>query len=124
MLYGWLADGVLLLHFGFLIFVVLGGLLVWRSRRWAWIHVPLTLWGILAASAGLDCPLTPLETALRQPAGQLWYSGGFIEHYITRALYPEGLTRPAQVGLGMLLLLLNLAIYGYLLTHRRSRPSA
>jgi hypothetical protein len=117
--YGWLADGVLVLHFAFVGFVVLGGLLVWRWRRLAWLHLPLTLWGVLAATTGMVCPLTPLENALLRHAGQRGYPGGFIEHYITAALYPEGLTRRMQFALGMLLLVLNLTVYALLLARRR-----
>jgi hypothetical protein len=119
--YGRLADAVLVLHFAFVAFVVLGGFLVWRRRRLAWLHLPLTLWGVLAATTGIVCPLTPLENTLRQRAGQPGYAGGFLEHYLTATLYPEGLTRAMQFALGILLLLLNLTIYVLLLLKRSRR---
>ncbi len=38
-------DAVLLLHAAFLLFVVLGGLLVLRFPRLAWLHLPAVAWG-------------------------------------------------------------------------------
>jgi hypothetical protein len=115
---------VLLVHLAFLLFVVLGGLLAIRRPRWAWVHVPLAVWGVLVEFAGIVCPLTPLENALRLRGGHAGYSGGFIEHYITAALYPSGLTRGIQVGLGAAVLLLNALIYRRVLAarHRDATP--
>jgi hypothetical protein len=113
------ADVVLFLHFAFLGFVVLGGLLVLRWPRVAWIHAPMAAWGVVVEYAGLVCPLTPLENALRLRAGETGYTGGFIEHYLTAVLYPTGLTRGFQLLLGSLLLIVNVAIYWRVLARRR-----
>lgn len=122
MIYHGLANGVLILHFGFIVFVVLGGLLVLRRPRLAWAHVPAVLWGVFTEYAGVVCPLTPLENALRRLGGEAGYQGGFIEHYLMAAIYPEGLTRAAQIALGTFVLLVNLAVYWRLaLIRRRSR---
>ncbi len=120
MSFGWLADGVLLLHLAFIVFVLLGGLLVLRWPRLAFAHLPAAVWGILVEVAGWTCPLTPLEIALRQRAGQAGFTGGFVEHYLTAVVYPEGLTRPAQIALGALALLVNAVIYRRVLARRRS----
>ena len=80
-------------------FVVAGGLLVARHRRLLIPHLLAAAWGVWIAASGGICPLTPLENALRQRAGQGGYSGGFLEHYITPVLYPEGLTRELQWAL-------------------------
>ena len=66
MLYGLMADLVLVAHLAFVVFVALGGLLVWRWRRLAWVHVPVALWGAAIAVTGLTCPLTPLENRLQR----------------------------------------------------------
>lgn len=110
-LYGLLADGVLVLHLAFVVFVVAGGFLaLWR--RWVvWIHLPAVAWGGLIEFTGWICPLTPLENALRELAGESGYKGGFIEHYLLTVLYPSGLTRTTQVILGLGVVLLNLGVY-------------
>jgi hypothetical protein len=111
MVYGLLADLVLVVHLAFVAFVTLGGFLVWRWRRLAWVHVPVALWGGAIAVSGFICPLTPLENRLQRLSGRPGYQGGFIEHYVTAALYPEGLTRETQIALGAAVLALNLAVY-------------
>ena len=60
-----LATAVVLVHLTFVTFVVLGGLLVLRWPRVAWIHLPAAGWGVGITLAGWICPLTPLENWLR-----------------------------------------------------------
>jgi hypothetical protein len=117
-----LADLVVALHFAFVLFVVLGGLLVLRWPRLAYVHVPAAIWGVLIEFAGWVCPLTPLENSLRVRAGEAGYEGSFVEHYILPMLYPSALTRNVQFLLGALVLALNLAFYAYLL--RRTRRNS
>jgi len=120
--YGVLADLVLVVHLGFVLFVALGGLLVLRWPRLAWIHLPAAAWGALIEFTGGICPLTPLENRLRVLAGEAGYAGGFVEHYVTAVLYPDGLTRGAQLGLGAAVLLVNSLIYWVLLRRSARRP--
>ena len=119
--YGLLADVVVAVHFLFVLFVVLGGLLVLRWPKAAYLHVPAAIYGAAIEFAGWICPLTPLENSLRRQAGESGYTAGFIEHYILPLLYPSVLTRDIQLLLGGLVILVNLAIYAYVLA--RSRPS-
>ena len=112
------ADAVALLHLAFVLFVVFGGLLVWRWPRLAWLHLPAAAWGALIEFAGWMCPLTPLENYLRQVIGQAGYAGGFIDHYLWPLLYPTGLTREWQWVLGGAVIALNGAGYGLLLRRR------
>ncbi len=123
MIYHALADVVLAVHFAFVFFVVLGGLLVLRWPRLAWLHVPAAIWGVLIEYMGWICPLTPLENSFRVRGGSAGYSGGFIEHYIKPVLYPAGLTRSTQVLLGSLALILNLAAYGIVISRTRHSAS-
>ena len=120
MLHRWLADVVLVIHLAFVLFVVLGGLLVLRWPRLAWIHVPVALYGAAIEFIGFICPLTPLENSLRRLGGEAGYEGGFSEHYITAALYPTGLTREIQLSLGVAVLVLNAAVY-WVVLRRRAR---
>ena len=55
------ADAVALLHLAFVLFVVFGGLPVWRWPRLAGLHLPAVLWGGWIEFSGWTCPLTPLE---------------------------------------------------------------
>ena len=117
--YGLFADAVLLAHAAFVGCVVLGGLLVLRWPRLAWVHLPVVAWGAGIEFAGGICPLTPLENHLRALAHEQGYSGGFVEHYVFGLLYPEGLTRDVQIVLGLGVLALNGAVYAWLWYRRR-----
>ena len=83
-----------------------------------WLHLPAAAWGVLIEFRGWICPLTPLESRLRILAGTEGYAGGFIEHYLLPVLYPAGLTRGVQITLGVLVLAVNLGIYGWILARR------
>jgi hypothetical protein len=113
-----LADLIVAAHFAFVLFVVLGGLLVLRWPRVAYLHVPAAIWGAAIEFAGWICPLTPLENWLRRQAGSAGYSGGFIEHYILPILYPSALSRDIQLLLGFLVIAINLTIYAYVLRRK------
>jgi hypothetical protein len=118
-MYAALADIVLVLHFAFVLFVALGGLLVLRWRRVAFVHVPAAVWGIAIEFGGWICPLTPLENSLRMRAGQSSYRGDFVARYLLPLIYPEGLTREAQLAIGLAVLAGNGAIYALVVRRRR-----
>lgn len=122
MLYRLLADLVVLVHFGFVLFVVLGGLLALRWPRATWLHLPTAIWGAGIEFAAGICPLTPLENHFRRLGGEGGYTGGFVEHYVLPVLYPDGLTREVQLVLGTFVVVLNLAVYT--LVWRRARRRA
>lgn len=113
--YRLLADLTVVAHFVFVLFAVGGGLLVLRWRRVVWLHIPAAVWAALIEFYGWVCPLTPLENWLRVRSGASGYRGGFIEHYILPVLYPRALTRELQIVLGIFVLVVNLAIYSWLL---------
>ena len=108
---GPLADLVVVLHVAFVLFVVLGGLLVLRWPRMAWLHLPAAVWGTWIEFAGWICPLTPLENWLRARAGEAGYATSFVEQYIVPVLYPAALTWELQWTLGSLVLGINLLVY-------------
>ena len=114
-----LADAVLVVHLMFVLFVGLGGLLVLRWPRLAWVHLPAAVWGAYVEFSGRICPLTPLELELRHRAGQAGYEGGFIDHYITAWIYPEGLSRGIQIGIGIAVFVVNALIYAWVFHGRR-----
>ena len=81
----------------------------------------MVAWAALVEIAGWTCPLTPLEKWLRKAGGGEGYETGFVEHYIIPVIYPRALTREMQIILGILVLLINLCIYG--LVWRSARNS-
>ncbi|RPH63130.1 MAG: DUF2784 domain-containing protein [Burkholderiales bacterium] len=105
------ADALVLVHLLFIVFAVLGGLLVaWRARV-AWLHLPAAAWGAWAEFSGAICPLTPLENHYRRLAGETGYAGSFVERYLVPVVYPDGLTPQVQQWLGALVIAINVAIY-------------
>lgn len=113
-----LADFVLVLHFAFLAFVLLGGLLVlWRPIV-AWLHLPAVFWGAVIEFKGFICPLTPLENQLRSLGGEAGYDTSFIERYVLPIVYPAELTRELQIAFGIGVLVLNAGFYAFLLLRK------
>lgn len=120
--YRTLADGVVTLHFGFVLFVVLGGVAVLRWRGAAYVHLPCAAWGALIEFGGWTCPLTPLEKHLRALGQEAGYAGSFVEHYITRLMYPAGLTRGMQLAIGIFVVAVNVGVYWLAFRRRPPRP--
>ncbi len=118
--YRLLADAVLVVHLAFIVFVVFGGLLVLRWPRIAWLHLPAVAWGAWIELTGRICPLTPLEIGLRERGGETGFTDGFIEHYITALIYPDGLDRRQQILLGVFVLVLNAGVYAYVVARRKT----
>ena len=118
MIYRALADLILVTHFAFAAFTVLGGLLVLRWRGFLWVHPASVFWGVVIQWVNWTCPLTPLESYLRERGGEAGYRGGFIEHYVSMILYPENLTVELRYVLGIVLIGVNLLVYGYLFSRR------
>ncbi|MES2918061.1 MAG: DUF2784 domain-containing protein [Pseudomonadota bacterium] len=113
------AQVVMLLHYAFLVFATFGGFLLHWWPKLAWLHLPVVTWGVLIAAIGWTCPLTPLENRLRVAGGAAPYQGGFIEHYITAGLYPDGLPSRVLLAMGIALLLINAVAYGLFWWHSR-----
>jgi hypothetical protein len=109
------ADLVLLAHFLFAAFAVFGGLLLLDSVQWAGLHLPAVLWSAIINLKGWTCPLTPIEQRLRTRAGQAGYTGGFIQHYVGRAVYPRGMPRQMELTAGFSVLAGNALVYAGIL---------
>ena len=118
-IYRMLADAVVIVHLGFIVFVMAGGVLAVFFPKIIWIHLPCVVWGIVVELAGYVCPLTPLENLFREMSGKGRYSGDFVMHYIEPLIYPEGLTREIQVVLAALVILVNTGTYGWLAFRKR-----
>lgn len=114
-----LADLTVLIHLGFIVFVVVGVALVARWPRLLPVHLVCAGWGAYSEFTSTVCPLTPLENHFRRLAGEVGYEGGFIAHYLWPLIYPAGLTPSIQVGLGIGVVALNTAGYAFLWRRRR-----
>jgi hypothetical protein len=117
-----LAGLVAVVHLAFVVFAASGALF---AARWSWIprvHVPAAVWAAYIEFSGGICPLTPIENDLRARAGLDRYGGDFVARYLFPVLYPDGLTRDAQLLIGAALVVVNLVLYGWV--WRRSRRAA
>ena len=104
--YSLFADLVVLIHLAFVLFAVLGALLVIWWRKVLWLHLPAAGWAAWIEFSGKICPLTPLENWLRMRGGGSGYAG---------------LTRKVQFILGGIVIGVNLIIYGYVFFIRKPK---
>ena len=111
MYYGLGANLTLVVHFTFIVFVIFGALLVFASKKIAFIHIPSVIYGACIELFHFICPLTYLENWFLRKAGMKSYSSSFIEHYLIPIVYPDNLTAELQFYLGFLLILTNIVIY-------------
>lgn len=120
-MYALLADGIVVLHLLFILFVVSGGFLALKWLKIVYLHIPAVVWGVYIEFSGKICPLTPLENWFRLNSGQIGYEGDFIERYIIPVIYPVNLTRDMQITLGVTALLINLLAYSLLVLQLKKR---
>ncbi|MBE9516106.1 MAG: DUF2784 domain-containing protein [Proteobacteria bacterium] len=117
------ADLALLLHLAFILFAILGGLLVLYRHWFAWIHIPAVLWAAVVNMTPWLCPLTPLENYFRAQAGQEGYVGGFVANYIAPIIYPGVVTQDVILALAIAVVCWNLLVYGFVIYKIRSSGS-
>lgn len=123
MRYALTADAIMLAHFLFIAFALLGSLLLLKWPKLIWLHLPAVAWGAYVEMAGRICPLTDFENRYRALAGESTYGEGFITHYLGPIIYPPNFTRGwAFFALGVLLAV-NLAGYGLFIARRRRAAS-
>lgn len=118
MIYEFLATTVAIVHLAFVVFAMFGGMLVLRYPKMLWLHLPALLWGVVVQWADWICPLTPLENYFRLRSGEAGFEGEFVEHLVSEILYPQDLTLELRYVLGLVLILLNVAVYAYVFLMR------
>ena len=111
-IYELLANITLIAHLIFILFVIFGGLLFFIFSKVFYVHLPALLWGIYIELTNSVCPLTYLENWFLNKGDLATYSNGFIINYLYPIIYPEGLTAEIQIYLGILLIVINILIYG------------
>ncbi len=96
--WGLLADAILLVHVGFVLFIVLGLPVIWLGALFRWRIARNRVFRFLQLGAmgvvlletllGMICPLTEWEAALRERAGQQAYGDDtFMQYWLQRLLY-------------------------------------
>ena len=113
-MYELFANLTLIIHLTFILFVIFGGLLFFIFSKIIYIHLPALLWGIYIEITNSVCPLTYLENWFLHKGELTTYSNNFINNYLIPIIYPEGLTNEIQIYLGILLIVINILIYGFI----------
>jgi hypothetical protein len=108
--YGRLADAVVLFHFLWILFIILGGWWGRRYRRIGQIHVAALSFALLVEGFDWYCPLTHLEVWLRGKGAQAGYHDSFITHYLNKVIYLDLPHTPVVIAT-LLLCLANLWLY-------------
>ena len=90
MVYGLLADAVVLIHLLWILFLIFGAF-IGRRIQWTKIaHLGGLGFAFMIQFLGWYCPFTYLEVWLRRmQAPDAGYSGSFIIHYIEGLVYIE-----------------------------------
>ena len=115
------ADLILIVHFVFIIFVVFGALLFFVVKKIVFIHIPALIWGSYIELTHSICPLTYLENWFLHKANLTTYSEGFIQNYLVPIVYPMSLTKDLQIYLGIILIVVNIIIYGLIFDKLKKR---
>lgn len=115
-MYEMAANLTLIVHFAFILFVVLGALLFFVSTKIVFIHIPAFIWGSYIELTHSICPLTYLENWFLHKANLTTYSEGFIQHYLVSIVYPTNLSKDLQIYLGIAIIVVNMIIYGFIIS--------
>jgi hypothetical protein len=122
MLYRLAADGVVIVHALFIVFTVLGGLLLLKWPKLMILHIPAAAWGVIVQVAvGGRCPLTPLENYFREKGLEPGIGESFIDHYVTSLIYIDEPPAWVHPTLGVLVLAVNATVYTILFVRWRKR---
>ena len=81
------------------------------NTKFLYLHLLALSWGVYIEFTSSICPLTHLENWLLIQDNASFYDGGFIENYIIRIVYPEGINSNIQMILGFVLIILNILLY-------------
>ena len=120
-MYEFAADLTLIIHFVFILFVVFGGLLFFITTKNIFIHIPSFIWGLYIELTNSICPLTYLENWFLDKANLTTYSEGFIQNYLVPVIYPTNLTKDLQIYLGIALIVVNMIIYGFIISKLKKK---
>jgi hypothetical protein len=106
-----LARTVAALHVAYVVFVVLGSLLVLAWPKLIWVHLLAVVWSGLTLVFDLGCPLTPWEKRFWRMGGVEPYDEGFLQHHVLRMRFDPASARRNHIVLGLGAVVLNAIIY-------------
>jgi len=110
-MYEFFATFTLIIHFLFIVYVILGGLFFFIKPWTIYFHIPAFLYGLYVEFTQSICPLTYLENFFLSKANLTTYSISFIQKYLYVIIYPINLTKELQITLGISLIVINIIIY-------------
>jgi uncharacterized protein DUF2784 len=109
--YQWLVTVILVAHFTYLAYLLLGGFLAWRWSKMIYPHLVSVAWGLLILFNLVACPLTIAEGWARRLAGDAPVTGGFIDRYVTGVIYPGKYLVEVRIGLALVVLVSYVGAY-------------
>jgi len=118
-MYEFLATFTLIIHFLFILYVILGGLLFFIKPWTIYFHIPAFFYGVYVEFTQSICPLTYLENFFLSKAKVATYSTSFIQKYLYAIIYPINLTTKFQIILGTTLIIINAIIYWFILKRKQ-----
>jgi len=121
-MYEFLATFTLIIHFLFIVYVILGGLFFFIKPWTLYFHIPAFIYGVYVEFTQSICPLTYLENFFLSKAKVATYSTSFIQNYLIPIIYPINLTKELQIILGIFLIVINVIIYGIIFAKSSGRP--
>lgn len=121
--YGILADLLVLLHFIWILFLLVGVVFALMGSRLAWVHLGGLVFSFFLNLFGWYCPLTYLENYLySMKEAHTAYTSSFLAHYLEKIVYPDLPEKSIRLG-EILFVVVNLMVYGLIGIHHR-RQSA
>ena len=109
-----LARSIAALHTAYVIFAVLGGLLVLRWPSLLAVHMLAVLWALATLFLDFGCWLTQWEKALWRRGGVEPYPEGFLQHHVLHSNFTAERSRLYHAMLGGVVLVLNAVVYSLL----------
>ena len=121
MVYRVLATAALVLHFGYIAYLVLGGFIAWRWPKTIWLHLTAVVWGLLIVSGKVNCPLTYAENWARERAGMTRLTQGFVDRFLDNVIYPAQYVNVARLAVAIVV---GVSWAGVYLRWRKRRQQA
>lgn len=122
MIYRFVWQATMAVHFLVIAYIALGGFPAWWRPRLAWPHLALCAWALVQLTGLVECPLTALENWGRAGAGERGLlPGGFIDTYIEGIVYPEEYVTAVRLAV-IAVVLVSWAGLAVVIRRRRRRP--